>query len=271
MLSILQNISALRIQNQLSLTAVGYRRGLQQLATGSRINSGSDDAAGLSISDGLNASITALTQSYQNATTSLGALQTADGALSQVTALLNRSVTLATQASNSGLTTSQASAINNEFQSLVTQINNIGNTTAFNGTKLFGSYVSAFISDGSVSGSAQLGTAINGVSATSLGLNGATLTSTTGAQAALTAITNAISTVSTQRGKLGATIQQIQAATGVVRSQALNLTSASSNITSADLASVVASNTRSSILMQTGIAALQRANQRAQYVLQLLK
>lgn len=225
MLSILENISALRMQNQLSLTAASYRRGLQQLATGSRINSGSDDAAGLSISDGLNASIAALTQSSQNATTSLGALQTADGALSQVTALLNRSVTLATQASNSGLTTSQASAINNEFQSLVTQINNIGNTTAFNGTKLFGSYVSAFISDGSVSGSAQLGTAINGV----------------------------------------------QAATGVVRSQALNLTSASSNITSADLASVVASNTRSSILMQTGIAALQRANQRAQYVLQLLR
>ena len=81
------------------------RSTLTQLSTGLRINSGSDDAAGLSIANGLQANIAALTQSSQNASDGIGILQTADGALSQVTTLLNRAVTLATEASNGGLST----------------------------------------------------------------------------------------------------------------------------------------------------------------------
>jgi len=112
---------------------------LTQLSTGLKINSGSDDAAGLSIASGMNANIAALTQSQQNASNGVGLLQTADGALSQVTTLLNRAVTLATEGSNSGITASQSSALNTEFGSILSEINQIGNTTNFNGQNVFAS------------------------------------------------------------------------------------------------------------------------------------
>ena len=135
-LTILNNISSLSAENALSNTQANLQKTLTQLSTGMRINSGSDDAAGLSIATGMQANIAALTQSQQNASNGIGMLQTADGALSQVTTLLNRAVTLATEASTSGITTgvnSQASALDGEFQSIMTEITQIGNTTDFNG------------------------------------------------------------------------------------------------------------------------------------------
>src|SRR6202042_3813008 len=95
----------------------------------------------------------------------------ADGALSQITSLLNRAVTLATEGSNTGLSTSQSAAIDNEFQSLVAQIDNINTTTNFNGSAIFGSTVSAFTSDGSTSGTVSIGAAVGSVSSTTLGLS----------------------------------------------------------------------------------------------------
>ena len=115
---------------------------LTQLSTGLRINSGSDDAAGLAIANGMQANIAALTQSAQNATNGIGMLQTADGALSQVTTLLSRAVTLATEAANGGLSTganSQSAALDTEFQSILSEINQIGQTTDFNGQNVFAS------------------------------------------------------------------------------------------------------------------------------------
>ena len=102
-LSILSNIPSLEAQNQLAITNTNLQNTLFQLSSGSKINSGADDPAGLSIADGLQANISALTQSAQNVTDGVGMLQTADGALSQVTTLLNRAVTLATEAGNAGL------------------------------------------------------------------------------------------------------------------------------------------------------------------------
>ncbi|QMV17503.1 flagellin [Granulicella sp. 5B5] len=141
-LTILNNISDLTAENSLSMTQMNLQKTLTQLSTGMKINSGSDDAAGLSIANGMTANMAALTQSQQNANNGVGLLQTADGALSQVTTLLNRAVTLATEASSSGLTTgtnSQAAALNNEFQSILTEIDQIGNTTNFNGENVFSS------------------------------------------------------------------------------------------------------------------------------------
>ena len=101
-LSILSNIPSLEAQNQLAMTNTNLQNTLFQLSSGSKINSGADDPAGLSIANGLQANISALTQSAQNVTDGVGMLQTADGALSQVTSLLNRAVTLATEAANAG-------------------------------------------------------------------------------------------------------------------------------------------------------------------------
>lgn len=143
MISILNNLSAMSAQNQLSTTQANLQKTLTQLSSGMRINSGSDDAAGLSIVNGMQANIAALTQSSQNATNGIGQLQTADGALSQVTTLLNRAVTLATEAANGSITTSgsnsQAGALDTEFQSIMSEINQIGQTTDFNGVNVFSS------------------------------------------------------------------------------------------------------------------------------------
>ena len=97
-LGVLNNISAIYAQNNLSNTQASLSKTLQQLSSGSRINSGADDAAGLSLANGLQASSTALSQSAKNASEGVDFLQVADGALSQVTSLLNRAVTLATEA-----------------------------------------------------------------------------------------------------------------------------------------------------------------------------
>jgi flagellin len=270
-LSILNNIAALDADNQLNITTAAANKSLQELSSGSRINSGSDDAAGLAISDGLNANVAALNQSSLNATNAVGSLQTADGALSQVTSLLNRAVTLATEASNTGLSTAQSTAINNEYQALLTQIDNINTTTNFNGTAVFGSSVSAFTSDGTTSGTVSIGATVASTSSTTLSLSTTDLSTAADAATALTAITAAVSTVAAERGTLGAAVEQLQAASTVDTNESQNLVSASSNITSADISSVVANDTKYSILEQTGVSALQQANQQAQTVLKLLQ
>ncbi|MGA8041279.1 MAG: flagellin, partial [Terracidiphilus sp.] len=125
---------------------------LQQLSSGSRINSGADDAAGLSLVNGLAANATALTQSSTNATEGVGLLQVADGALSQVTNLLNRAVTLATESSNGTLNSSQLAAANQEYSSILSEINNIGSTTTYNQNQVFSgsaSGVSVYTGDSS--------------------------------------------------------------------------------------------------------------------------
>ncbi|MGA3068665.1 MAG: flagellin [Terracidiphilus sp.] len=136
-LTVLNNISSLNAENALSNTQASLQKTLTQLSTGLKINSGSDDAAGLSIASGLTANIAALTQSQQNASNAIGMLQTADGALSQVTTLLNRAVTLATEGSTSGITASQATALQTEYSSIASEINQIGTNTNFNGQNVF--------------------------------------------------------------------------------------------------------------------------------------
>jgi flagellin len=138
-LTVLNNISSMTAENALSNTQANLQKTLTQLSTGMKINSGSDDAAGLSIVSGLNANIAALTQSQQNASNGIGLLQTADGALSQVTTLLNRAVTLATEGSTTGITSSQATALNTEYQSILSEIDQIGQATNFNGSNVFSS------------------------------------------------------------------------------------------------------------------------------------
>jgi flagellin len=136
-LGVLNNISAVYAENNLNNTQASLQKTLQQLSSGSRINSGADDAAGLSIADGLQANSSALTQSSSNASAGVGFLQVADGSLSQVTNLLNRAVTLATEAGGGTLSTAQLSAANQEYQDILTQIGTIGSTTEYNGISVF--------------------------------------------------------------------------------------------------------------------------------------
>ncbi len=176
-LGVLNNISAIYAQNNLSNTQNSLQKTLQQLSSGSRINSGADDAAGLAVSDGLTANSTALAQSAKNANDAIGLLQTADGALSQVTTLLNRAVTLATESSNGTLTSTQVSSANQEYQNILTQINNIGSTTNFNGSAVFsGTSRSFFTSDGTSSGSTTYSDTVGALTTASVGTSAPTVT-----------------------------------------------------------------------------------------------
>ena len=136
-LSVLNNINASYAESNLNKTSSSLSTVLQQLSSGSKINSGADDAAGLSLVNGLQANQNALAQSTTNATEGVGLLQVADGALSQVTSLLDRAVTLATEVSNGTLNTTQGAAANEEYQSILSEITNIGSTTTYNGQQVF--------------------------------------------------------------------------------------------------------------------------------------
>ncbi|MFZ1009033.1 MAG: flagellin [Candidatus Sulfotelmatobacter sp.] len=136
-IGILNNIPSLAAENQLTLTASALSNTLQQLSSGSRINSGADDPAGLSIANGLQANISALTQSVANANNGVGELQLADGALAQVTNLLNTAVTLATESATGTVSNGQRTAIQAQYASILAEINRIGTATTYNGQAVF--------------------------------------------------------------------------------------------------------------------------------------
>jgi len=148
-IGILNNIASLAAENQLTITNNNLNNTLLQLSSGSRINSGADDPAGLAIANGLEANISALTQSASNASDGVGALQVADGSLAQVSSLLNRAITLATESANGTVSNAQRTALDAEYQQIQTEIDQIGSNTTFNGTQVFtSSPTSIYVSDG---------------------------------------------------------------------------------------------------------------------------
>lgn len=276
-LSILNNISSLAAQNQLSITGASLSKTLQALASGSRINSGADDAAGLAIANGLQANVTALTQSVQNATSGVGELQVADGALSQITNLLNRAVTLATESSTGTVSDPQRTALDAEFQNIKTEIDNIGKNTTFNSQAIFGGgtgTLDVFLSDSTSTGTTDITVTLAAVDSSKLNgsdLSGLDLTSAANAKTALTTINSAIQNIASLRGTIGASSNQLQAAANVENVQIQNLTGAEDGITAADIGKETADLAKFNILNQTGIAALQQSNQSQQAVLRLLQ
>jgi flagellin len=285
-LGILTNVAATYAENNLNQTQSSLQNVLQQLSSGSRINSGADDAAGLSVADGLHANEAALTQSAQNAQNGVGLLQTADGALSQVTNLLDRATTLATEAQNGGLTAAQTTAADTEYQSILTEIGNIGTATTFNGTPVFGAAATNFIvTDGTTTGTTTIAAVIGVLTAGSVGTTGAVtagaagagavLTGTAltggGAAAAETEITAAVADVANQRGSIGANINQLNAAANVASSEEVNLSSAESSIRSTNFGQATSDLAKFQVLSQTGISALAQANSVQQEILKLLQ
>ncbi len=267
-LGVLNNISAVYAENNLSQTQSSLQKTLQQLSSGSRINSGADDAAGLSLANGLEASSAALTQSAKNASEGVDFLQVADGALSQVTSLLNRAVTLATEASNGVLNTSQASAADAEYQQILTEVGNIDTNTEYNGINVFSSAANIFTSDGTLT-QTDSATALGSV-VTAVNLSG-DLTTTANATTELAAITTAISSVATERGTAGAQINTLQAVSNVMSTESTNTLSAENDVMATDYGQATSDMSKYQILMQTGIAALAQANSSQQLVTKLLQ
>jgi flagellin len=280
-LGVLNNISAIYAENNLNKTQGSLQTVLQQLSSGSRINSGADDAAGLAVANGLAGNVAALTQSSRNATDGVSLLQTADGALSQVTSLLNRAVTLATQAANGTLNTSQVSSADQEYQNILTEINNIGAKTTYNGNQVFtATATSIFVSDGTSTGATTFSDTIGALTTAGVGTgssgSGTDLTtnanlSQSTASSILTSLTQAIQDVAYQRGTLGANINQLNAAASVASSESVNLTAAQNSIEAVDYGTATSNLAKYQVLSQTGISALAQANSTQQEILKLLQ
>ncbi len=269
-LSILNNIPSLVARNDLEITNQNLQKTLFRLASGSRINSGADDAAGLAIADGLHANVTALQQSARNASDGIGSLQVADGALAQVTSLLNRAVTLATEAATGTVSDSQRTALDAEFTAIKAQIDQIGQNTTFNSTSVFtATTTTIFLSDAVANGS--IGVTVGTLSSSGLGIASDNLTTQSNAQTALTDIKSAIDQVASMRGTIGASINRLQAVVNIINDQIQNLTAAEDGIRGADIAEEVSNLSKYTILNQTGIAALAQANAAQQNVLRLLQ
>jgi flagellin len=179
-LGILYNIPSLAAEAQLTLTSTALNSTLEQLSSGSRINTGADDAAGLAIANGLQANVSALTQSVSNANNGIGELQLADGALAQVTTLLNRAVTLATESGTGTVSDAQRVAIQAEYSSILTEINSIGTSTTFNGQAVFqgGSTPNTNAVDSPGTGTLQLNEGLTAGTTTTVSAGGASFSFT---------------------------------------------------------------------------------------------
>ena len=263
-LGVLNNLSAIYASNNLNNTNNSLQIVLQQLSSGSRINSGADDAAGLSLVNGLAANSAALTQSAINATEGVGLLKVADGAFSQVTNLLNRAVTLATEASNGTLNSSHESAANQEYQSILAEINNIGTTTTYNQNRVFTGDVRGtdiYTGDSSITGSSVDNIYFATLSSSSLGDSGGTVQQNSNGQFInLSADTSGTLTTA---GALGDTVSggltfTITAADGTSTTYTTTSTTVSAllaEINAQDIPGITASFTTASVVGATGVDA----------------
>ncbi len=254
---------------------------LAQLSSGSRVQKSSDDAASLAIGSKLKSDAASLAQASINASNATGLLNTADGGLAQIGDIMQRLKVLTTQAQSGTNDNGSLSNINKEFQDLLAEVNSIATSTRFNG-------VSLLDGNGSTTGSTYAGTFLLGTSSTDTvitsisnvgtgGTNGLSsisalsVTSVTSASAAAIAIDTAISTVSGARAQVGADLARVDYRQKVVNVAQENASAGASTLLDADVAGVQTAYTSVDVLTQTGIAALQKANQIPQALLALLK
>lgn len=269
-LRINQNIAAMNAYRNLSVSDNQMSKSLEKLSSGYRINRAADDAAGLSISEGLRSQIGGLKVAVRNAQDGINVVQTADGALNETTAILQRMRDLAVQASNTGSQDSTATAAaQTELTQLNSELDRISNNTAFGGKKLLdGSYTGAF-QVGANAGESITVTLASKFDSTTLGTGSLDLT--TGASAAITALDTAITSVSTSRATLGAYQNRFEHTVNNLNVAVENLSASESQIRDTDMASEMTNFTKNQILVQAGTAMLAQANSVPSNVLSLLK
>ena len=293
-LSLQTNVTSLFAQQQLETNDNAESNTIEQLTSGYRINNAGDDAAGLAVANELQANVTELQQGVINAANGSSILQIMDGGLSDISNLLDRLQTLATE-SASGTFEGDRTTLNNEYQSVLTEITreagNIGlatgGTTSDTGTIGSSQYNTAalnvFIGGGNsdvatndqvtidlTSGGAG-GVTVTGVDATGLGLTGSDVTSAADAATALGLVQTAISDLGQVQGAVGAGENLMNYATSLANSQITNLTSSEASIKDANVAADASSLAQEQTLQQSSIAALAQANSMPEAVLKLLQ
>jgi flagellin len=278
-LRINQNIGAMNAYRNLTATDGQMSKSLEKLSSGFRINRAADDAAGLSISEGLRSQVGGLKVAVRNAQDGISVVQTAEGALTEVHSMLQRMRDLAVQASNSGGNGGHqgeaVAAAKAEFDKLADAIDSIATTTSFNGTQLLDGTSSLSFQVGSKAGQ-TVSVGLKDMQTSALG-SGTTIdsidftSSATAASDAIASIDAAINSVSSFRADLGAAQNQLEHTIANVNVAIENLSASESRIRDTDMASEMVEFTRAQILSQAGTAMLAQANQAPQGVLQLLR
>ncbi|MBG0825998.1 flagellin [Planomonospora sp. ID91781] len=277
-----QNIGAMNAYRNLSVNDGAMSKSLEKLSSGFRINRAADDAAGLSISEGLRAQTGGLKVAVRNAQDGVSVVQTAEGALTETHSILQRMRDLAVQAANGGSQDAKAQeAANKEFQDLKTELTRISDTTSFGSQKLLdNSYNGTFqvgsngddaaerinvdLSTANVDGASLVGTSVLWTNAASIADN------VTSSQAAIETLDTAIQSVSDTRAKLGAVQNRFEHTINNLNVAIENLSASESRIRDTDMAQEMVGFTRNQILSQAGTSMLAQANQAPQSVLKLL-
>jgi len=286
-LRINNNIAAQNAYRNLTVTDGQMSKSLEKLSSGFRINRAADDAAGLSVSEGLRSQIGGLKVAVRNAQDGISVVQTAEGALTETHSILQRMRDLSVQASSTGSQDTDArSAAQTEFVQLNKELDRIATTTAFGGQKLLdlgqassAGYNGTFQVGANTSSADQIAVdlttaafgsvAVTGFDSAGLGVGSLDLVSS--GTAAIDAIDTAIKGISTARATLGAYQNRFEHTINNLNVAVENLSASESRIRDTDMAQEMVSFTRSQILTQAGTSMLAQANQAPQNVLSLLR
>jgi flagellin len=268
------NTAANTALRYLNANSAAQSASVAKLSSGQRIQSARDDAAGLATSTNIAADVVVLEQASINAQQGTAVLQTADGALSQISDILQRMKSLTAQSQTGSVDDDGRANIDAEYQQLLEEVGDIATSTNFNGSTLLdgaGDYSTGVSFLLGTSSTDVLTVTIDGVTASDLGIDGTDVTSADNAATAMDAIDGAINSISTSRANVGASLSRFDYRASVIDTSLENLEAAKSAISDVDLASEQTNYTTLSTLTQAAIAALSQANSMSQSLLKLLQ
>ncbi len=273
------NVSALYSQNAMKTNARSMSTAMEQLSTGTRVNSAKDDAAGLAIGQNMTSQIRGLNQAVRNANDGINMMQTAEGAMVEQSNMLQRMRELAVQSSNGTYSSAQRGYLDTEFGKLIDQIDNIANQTTWNDQVLLNGTSNIGISGTSGTFDFQVGATagqtisleIVSMTTTDLGVSALSVSTASGASSAIATIGDALDTINTQRAEIGAAVNQLAYAADNLTNISANVTTSRSSIMDTDYALATTQLAKTQIIQQAATAMLAQANQQAQGVLALLK
>jgi len=277
-ISIQTNVTSLYAQQALAKNSDFASQTIRRLTSGYRINSSGDDAAGLAVANLFRANISELNQGVRNANDGTSILQIVDGGLNNISTILDRLKTLATE-SATGTFSGNRATLDTEFQTLLTEIDrqaaNIGLSSAGGTASQYNTSIAVFIGGGDTQADSQvtidLSGASNQVDKAGLALTGKAVDTVANATAALTAVNAAVTALGNVQGKVGTGENLLQYASSLASSQIASFSAAESHIRDADIAAEAANLTKSQTLLQSSIAALAQANSAPAAVLKLLQ
>ena len=275
-LTINTNVASLNAQRNLGVSQSNLAKSMQRLSSGLRINSAKDDAAGLAISDRMTAQVRGLNQAARNANDGISLAQTAEGALQEVTNILQRVRELSVQGANDTNGADDRASITAEISSQLQELDRIAKATEFNGTKLLDGTVTDVIFQVGANTTAndQITVTLSGATLSDLTLTdpGATPFAASGDFTdMMNSVDGALKTVDEIRGGLGAVQNRFESTIANLNNSAENISAARSRIMDADIAQETSAMTKSNILQQAGVAILAQANQAPQLALSLLQ